>query len=465
MDKTTEILLSNNKYPAKAHAAKVASYLKSKSPSANGIIFLEGQKTRMIEDNDEPVPFRQRRYFFYLSGCNLPDSCLTYNIHTQHLTLFIPPIDPDSVIWSGLPLSPAQALQLYDVDDVRLTTDINAFLSSHDAGADRSRSCVWAIPEQVSDQITFLAFDRTEVAGLKAAIEACRVVKDAYEIALVRKANAVSALAHTAVLRAVKRAANERELEAVFLERCVATGAREQAYHAIVASGLNAATLHYQKNDEPLAGRRNLLLDAGAEWRCYASDVTRTFPLRGRFSAESRAIYDVVLRMQTECTAMLKAGVVWDDVHARAHEIAIEGLLDMGILKGGKTEIFEKRTSVAFFPHGLGHYLGMDTHDTGGHPDYEDPDAMFRYLRVRGPLPAGSIITVEPGIYFCRFIVEPYLGDPVHQEHIDKEVLERYWDVGGVRIEDNVLVTQNGYENLTTAVKDVAEMERIINSS
>ncbi|MCJ1420289.1 hypothetical protein MMC32_006646 [Xylographa parallela] len=464
MDKTTEILLSNNKYPAKAHAAKVASYLKSKSPSANGIIYLEGQKTRLIEDNDEPVPFRQRRYFFYLSGCNLPDSCLTYDIHTQHLTLFIPPIDPDSVIWSGLPVSPAQALQLYDVDDVRLTSDINTVLASHDAGADRARSCAWAIPAQVSDAITFLAFERIDATGLKAAIDACRVVKDAYEIALVRHANAVSAAAHTAVLRAVLRATNERELDAVFLERCVALGAREQAYHAIVAAGTNAATLHYQRNDAALAGKLNLLLDAGAEWRCYASDVTRTFPVRGRFSAESRAVYDVVLRMQRECTALITAGVVWDAVHARAHEVAIEGLLGLGILKGGKADIFAKRTSVAFFPHGLGHYLGMDTHDTGGGADYADPDGMFRYLRVRGPLPAGSVVTVEPGIYFCRFIVEPYLVDPVHKEHIDKEVLDRYWEVGGVRIEDNVLVTQDGYENLTTAVKDVEEMERIINS-
>ena len=287
----------------------------------------------------------------------------------------------------------------------------------------------------MSEHITFLAFDRTELSGLKEAIEECRVVKDEYEIALIRKANEVSAIAHTAVLKAVKRAKNERELEAVFLERCIANGSREQAYHGIVASGTNAATLHYQKNDEELNGRLNLLLDAGGEWRCYASDITRTFPINGSFSKESREIYDIVLRMQKECTEMLKEGVLWDDVHARAHEIAIEGLLNLGILSGGKKEIFEKRTSVAFFPHGLGHYLGMDTHDTGGHANYEDKDGMFRYLRVRGRLPAGSVITVEPGIYFCRFIVEPYLDDPVHKQYINKKILDRYWDVGGVRIE------------------------------
>lgn len=294
---------------------------------------------------------------------------------------------------------------------------------------------MWAIPEQVDDGVTFLGFERKRMQGLREAVEECRVTKDGYEVEMIRKANQVSEVAHTAVLKAVKHAKNERELEAIFLERCIANGCREQAYHGIVASGVNAATLHYQKNDEDLAGRLNLLLDAGGEWRCYASDITRTFPIQGTFTKESREIYDIVLRMQRECTEMLREGVVWDAVHARAHEVAIEGLLHIGIFKGEKAEIFEKRTSVAFFPHGLGHYLGMDTHDTGGHADYADADPMFRYLRVRGTLPAGCVITVEPGIYFCRFIVAPYLKDPVHQGIIDEKVLERYWDVGGVRIE------------------------------
>lgn len=332
-------------------------------------------------------------------------------------------------------MSPAEARKLYDVDDVRPSTDINVYLASHDAGADTSGSCVWAILEQISGHINFSTFERKDVTGLKEAIEECRVVKDDYEIALIRKANEVSTIAHTAVLKAVKHVKNERELEAVFLERCIANGCREQAYHGIFASGMNAATLHYQKNNEPLEGRLNLLLDAGGEHRCYASDITRTFPIGGRFSKESREIYEIVLRMQTECTQMLTDGVLWDDVHARAHEIAIDGLVRLGVLTGAKKEIFEKRTSVAFFPHGLGHYLGMDTHDTGGHANYNDPDGMFRYLRVRGRLPAGSVITMEPGIYFCRFIVEPYLDDPVHTGFIDREVLDRYWQVGGVRIE------------------------------
>lgn len=409
---------------------------------------------------------RQRRPFFYLSGCDLPDSCLTYNIATTELTLFIPPIEPDEVIWSGLPLSPSEALKKYDVDTVLPTTELNVSLASY--GNSKKPMTVFAIPEQVSEDVTFLGFAQTEFWILKKTIEVERVTKDIYEISLIAKANEVSALAHKAVLDQVEASSNERELEAAFIATCIARGCRDQAYPSIVASGTNAATLHYIKNDDPLQGRLNVLLDAGGEFRCYASDVTRTFPVSGSFSKESRIVYDIVDEMQSSCFKMLKAGVMWEDVHMNAHIVAIKGLKAGGLLKGDDKEIFDKRVSVAFFPHGLGHYLGMDTHDTGGTADYADPDMLFRYLRVRGKLPENSVITVEPGvcavhpgltsltwdqIYFCKFIINPYLQNPEQSRYIDETVLERFWDVGGVRIEDNVWITKDGYENLTTAPK------------
>ncbi|KAI9756311.1 MAG: hypothetical protein M4579_003903 [Chaenotheca gracillima] len=447
------------KYPAKAHAQKVVEYMKQQQSNVGGILYLEGQRTRMHEDNDQAQTFRQRRYFYYLTGCDVPDCHLIYDISTSKSTLFIPPLSPDEVIWSGLPLSPSEALSRYDVDDVRPSTEVNSFLVSLPV---KAKTAVWAIENQVSDHVTFLEFDRKDFALVKEAIEESRVVKDQYEIALTRRANEVTADAHKAVLKAARHAKNEQELEGLFVQRCMAEGCHEQAYPSIVASGENAATLHYQNCTDPLEGRWNLLVDAGAEYHCYASDVTRTFPLTGSFNKESRQIYDAVLRMQAECIEMLKDGVLWDDVHSHAHKVAIDALLEIGILKGGTAdEIFKARTSVAFFPHGLGHYLGMDTHDTGGHPNYNDKDSLFKYLRVRGKLPAGSIITVEPGIYFCRFIIEPYLKNPAHAKYIDQEVLNKYWAVGGVRIEDNVLITKDGYENLTTAVKEREEVESL----
>lgn len=215
-----------------------------------------------------------------MTGCDVPDSYFTFDISTGISTLFIPPIDPESVIWSGLPLSEENALELYDVDKVQTTNEVNAFLVSL-----HNKKAVWAIANQVSEHVTFLEFDEKDFTLLKEAIEECRVVKDAYEIALTKKANEISTIAHTAVLKAVKHAKNERELEALFIERCIANGAREQAYHSIVASGTAAATLHYVKNYEPLAGKLNLLLDAGGEYQCYASDIVSLIliltPMRG----------------------------------------------------------------------------------------------------------------------------------------------------------------------------------------
>ena len=252
-----------------------------------------------------------------------------------------------------------------------------------------------------------------------------------------------------------------------------------------------------------------MLVDAAAEFNCYAADVTRTYPLSASgFDSESESIYIVVQSMQTAALAMLHAGVSWEAVHLKAHEVCIEGLLALGILKGKKEDILEARTSAAFFPHGLGHYLGMDTHDSGGNPNYEDKDAFFKYLRVREAVPEGAVVTVEPGVYFCRYIVDGYLKDERQRGFIDEEVLERYWEVGGVRIEgefgpfflfflgagdreweemrlevlifyfkcccwsglslllsitDDVLITKDGYENLTTAPKGIPEIMEAIN--
>ncbi|PWY63905.1 putative Xaa-Pro aminopeptidase pepP [Aspergillus heteromorphus CBS 117.55] len=457
------------KYPAKAHARRVAERLQASGYGRRGVIYLEAQKTRLIEDNDEAMPFRQRRPFFYLSGCPLPDSYLIYNIGSDELTLFIPPIDPENVIWSGLPMSVAEALRLYDVDNVMLTPEVNATLASIASG-DGGKAVAFAITGQISEEIKLQGFFETNTSILNGVIGDTRVVKDGYEIALLRKANDISAKAHIAAIKASQTAVNEREIEAAFIAACIANGARDQAYHPIVACGQNGATLHYGGNDADLADpvtkqkKPSVLIDAGAEYRTYCADITRVFPLGGKFTLEARQVYQIVLQMQMETIAMLKEGVQWEDVHTHAHRVAIQGLRKLGILRGPEDELFDKRISVAFFPHGLGHYLGMDTHDTGGNPNYGDNDSMFKYLRVRGCLPAGSVITVEPGIYFCRFIIKPFLESHETSKYIDTEVLERYWNVGGVRIEDNVHITKHGYENLTTAPKAFEEVEVLASS-
>ncbi|KHN97111.1 Peptidase M24, structural domain protein [Metarhizium album ARSEF 1941] len=447
------------KYPAKAHAKRVVDLIRKTKPDTNGVIYLEARNTKLLEDSDSPEHFRQRRYFYYLTGCNLADCSFAYDMQTSRSILFIPPVDPEDVIWSGLPVSIDQALSRYDVDEVKFTTDVNATLT-HLAKQGPS-STVFAIANQVSDNVTFLAFGSNDFDTVKKAIETSRVVKDEFEVAMIQKANHISSIAHKAVIERSKTAATEQELYATFLERCVSHAAPEMAYHPILAAGKAAATLHYVDNNAPLSGKQNLLIDAGCEWNNYASDITRTFPLTGKFTKESRNIYDIVLRMQKECIELIKGGMLWDDLHLHAHKVAIDGLLALGILKGDAREILDARTSAAFFPHGLGHHLGMDTHDTGGNPNPNDKDKLFRYLRLRGHVPAGAVVTVEPGIYFCDFIIKPYLDDPIHNKFIDAAVLDRYWDVGGVRIEDNIHVRENGHVNLTTAIKEVSEVEAV----
>ncbi|PNS16338.1 hypothetical protein CAC42_6445 [Sphaceloma murrayae] len=468
----------NGKYPAKAHARKVAEWIRSharpkgtngstngsteSSPAGtiSGIIYLEGQKTHMVEDDDQTVHFTQRRHFYYLSGCNLPDSHLAYDIERDHLTLFIPPIDADSVIWSGLPELPKDALQKYEIDACQTTDEINAYLSSV-----ASKSTIYTISEQVSKSISFSSFQNVNATTLKKAIDYCRVTKDDFEISLIRHANLISSSAHRNVMRMVKQAKNEEEIMGAFIGTCISNGGREQAYHCICASGTSAATLHYVHNDLTLSKKLNLLIDAGCEYSCYCADITRTYPLNGTFTKESREIYDLVDKMQNECMVMLRGGVRWEEVHTKAHTVAIDGLLKLGILKGDNKEIFDSRVSTCFLPHGLGHYLGMNTHDSGGDANYEDPDPMFRYLRIRGTVPAGAVVTNEPGIYFCRFIIEPALKDPKLGKYIDEKVLESYWNVGGVRIEDDIWIKEDGWENLTTAPRGWEEIEGLINGS
>ncbi len=263
------------KYPGKAHAKRVAEYIRARAPAeatANGVIYLEGRADGQLEeDSDEPVPFRQRRAFFYLTGVDAAGCSLVYDLAADRSTLFIPPVDPESVVWSGLPLSPAEALERYDVDAVLPSTELNPQLAQ--IGGERSDATVFAIANRVADAVTFLEFAGTDLKLLAEAIDECRVVKDAYEVALIRRANIISGAAHRAVLEKTRGAGNEYVLEGVFIGECLKSGAKKQAYPSIVASGRAAATLHYVHNDKDLAGKDLLLLDAGAEWMNYASDI------------------------------------------------------------------------------------------------------------------------------------------------------------------------------------------------
>lgn len=253
-------------------------------------------------------------------------------------------------------------------------------------------------------------------------MDQARVVKTDYEVNLIRKACRISSAAHRKVAANLLGMRNEQEIEAVFVAVSTSRGAHAQAYPIIAGAGSNASTLHYEANDKPLAGKQLVVVDAGCEWECYASDITRTLPISGSFSEEAAAIYSIVEQMQEECIARIKPGCIYYSLHLHAADVAIQGLLKLGILKGSFEEIQKAGTVAAFFPHGLGHHVGLEVHDVtgaerllmrtgmrmeGGKREMVTPTVLASLRKMsaapppykgRQALKTNMIVTVEPGM-------------------------------------------------------------------
>lgn len=333
---------------------------------AEGLVYLPGAPARNNEDSDMPAPFRQRRYFYYLSGCPEPDCHLTYDIKRDILTLFIPRVNPARVIWNGRGSTPAEALDKYDIDQVFYADQLELWIKDwfQHYRYDASQRLFVLHKEQIPHSTSPWPVDSM---SLQPAMNQCRMIKDEHEISLIRKANDISSKAHKQVLASVTDFTNEAQVEGLFLNVCVSHQAKQQAYDPIAASGPNAGTLHYDANNQDFGDRQLICLDAGCEFDLYASDITRTFPLSGSWpSKEAEHVYKLVERMQEACIQKLAPGVRYLDLHILAHQIAIDGLLKLGILHNGtREEIYKAGTSKAFFPHGLGHHVGLEVHDVG----------------------------------------------------------------------------------------------------
>ncbi|KAJ5767395.1 uncharacterized protein N7511_005011 [Penicillium nucicola] len=458
---------SCDKYPAKHHARNVARKLKASS----GLIFLSGQPTINLRDSDQSRPFRQRRYFYYLSGVNEPDCSLTYDIQQDLLTLYVPDFDLHRAIWMGPTLSRETALDQYDVDRVHYQSALREGIQSwlHE----RKQGSELYLVHQSEKPVPLPADAPLDLEKLMPAMDAARGIKDEYEIRMIRQANKVSGLAHREILKRIQTFTNESEIEGSFLDTCVSHGARNQAYQIIAASGPNAAVLHYDRNNETLHKKPLVCLDAGAEWNCYASDVTRTFPLSGEWPSDyARDIYNLVERMQEECIRGMRKGVRYLSLHTLAHDIAIEGLQALGVLKTGSiSEIRQSGASKVFLPHGLGHHVGLEVHDVSeksimafGSSQAPWATTCLSPCTASAPvLEEGMVITVEPGLYFSPLALADARKQPFAR-FIDFDVADQYVHIGGVRIEDDILVTATGYENLTTAPKG-DEMLAIIRGS
>ncbi|CAI4038721.1 hypothetical protein SMKI_06G0670 [Saccharomyces mikatae IFO 1815] len=454
--------IRKDKYPAKEHNLRVKELLferNSRLSEGFTAFFIAGEELEGNKYCDTTREFRQNRYFYYLSGVDIPCSMLLFNCSTDKLTLFLPNIDEEDVMWSGMPLSLDEAMRVFDIDEALYISELESkfkelkdftiFTTDLDNVHNKNieELLIPANPD------FFYAMDET------------RVIKDWHEIECIRKACQISDNSHLAVMSALPIELNELQMQAEFEYHATRQGGRSLGYDPICCSGPACGTLHYIKNSEDIKGKHSILIDAGAEWRQYTSDITRCFPTSGKFTVEHREVYETVLDMQNQAMKQIKPGAKWDDLHALTHKILIRHFLSMGIFKKefSEDEIFKRRASCAFYPHGLGHMLGLDVHDVGGNPNYDDSDPMFKYLRIRRTLKENMVVTNEPGCYFNQFLIKEFLEKhPERLELVDMNVLKKYMYVGGVRIEDDILVTKDGYENLTSITSDPAEIERIV---
>lgn len=390
-----------------------------------------------IRNRDCEYPFRQDSYFGYLTGFNEPNAALLLvkQAGEGHTSLFLRPRDPEQETWTGKRLGVAAAPKRLFLDSAFKINDLDAVLGKTLENLGAFFYCpqhqIWG-NALLSEQINIeLAQD------WQPWLDEMRLIKSNNEIRLMQQAAQISAFGHIRAMQQTYPNRMEYEIEAELLHEFARFGARFAAYNSIVASGENACILHYTENDQVLRNGDLLLIDAGCEFAMYAGDITRTFPINGCFSAPQREIYELVLQAQKQAIALLTIGTTLGEVEQEVIRIITAGLLTLGILQGELNQLIEQKAYRAFYMHGLGHWLGLDVHDVGNYGENKNR-----------PLQEGMVLTVEPGIY-----ISPEADVPPQYKGI------------GVRIEDNILITEYGNKILTAAVpKEIIEIENLMNS-
>lgn len=428
-----------------------------------------------IRNDDVPHPFRQDSDFHFLTGYTEPDAVALFDPAADApYTLFVRPRDPEAEAWTGRRAGVDGARDRFGADAAYPLAELADVLRLRLAGR-RSVGYVLggSLDAQVLGAIRAVR-DFAERSGVEAPLEIVdirsvlhelRLVKSAPEIEALREACRISALAHVEAMRFAAPGRTERQVQAALEYVFGVMGAERVGYGSIVAGGDNACILHYVENDAVLVDGDLLLIDAAAEYRHLTSDITRTFPVNGRFSGPQREIYELVLRAQREVVAMCRPGLPFSDMHARAVDVLSTGLVELGLLPGSPEEVVAKGWYRQFFFHGTGHWLGIDVHDAG-----------TSRIGVAGrPLEPGMAFTVEPGLYLSRDRATLTLShaeyDPDERARLTfergregarAEVARREAEAGtleyavptrylgvGVRIEDDLLITADGYENLS----------------
>ena len=402
-----------------------------------------------VRSRDTYFPYRQDSNFFYLTGFHEPEAVLVLipKRPQGQFILFCRERDRSREIWDGRRAGPEGAREQYGADDAFPIDDIDEILPGLLEGRDRvyyalgrnrtfdTRLLDWI--DGIRARARSGAVPPDEFVDLDHLLHEARLFKTATELKVMRKAGAISARAHCRAMRAARPGLYEYQLQAEIEHAFASEGARHPAYGSIVGGGANACVLHYVENSAPLQDGDLVLIDAGCELEHYAADITRTFPVNGKFSAPQQALYEVVLAAQLAAIEAARAGNHWDEPHRVTVKIITQGLVDLGLLKGNVEDLIARNAYTDFYMHRAGHWLGMDVHDVG---DYK-VDNAWRLLEP------GMVMTVEPGIY-----VAP-----------DNRKVAKKWRGIGIRIEDDVVITRKGPEVLTAGVpKTVADIERLM---
>lgn len=423
------------------------------------VVYMRGGELMYRYNTDYEFPFRQESNFWYLTGVNEPDFHLILDLKTQEYHLFAPNRDAQYAVWHGRVKSKEQYREEYNPDHLHYDSALPEVLRELDP------ETIYCLDEE---QAEFLEkFDRDtpiDLDVLPEAITHCRVFKSDWELDLMRKAAEVNNIAHTEVLKALKPGMHEYELKAVFDYHQIKHGLMQDAYNGIFASGPNSAILHYVENDRKIEDGDLFLIDAGFEYQGYSSDYTRTYPANGSFTDTQAEIYDAVLAAQKEVIEKIEPEIKMENLHIQAARIMMQGLKDAGLVSGSVDDLMDNDIFALFFPHGLGHFLGLDTHDVGGYPKgVEKIDRPgIKYLRLRRSLQPGMVVTIEPGLYIVPALLKPALEDMNVAAFLNKEKIEELYGFGGIRIEDNIIVTEDGYENVTDVPKERDEIEKIM---
>lgn len=398
---------------------------------------------------DTEYHYRQDSDFLYLSGFEEPQAVLVLIPGRDHgeYVLFVRERNREREIWDGYRAGPEGACSEFEADDAFPIDDIDEILPGLLEGKQRvyySMGKDSEFDKHVMDWVNTIrakvrsgATPPGEFLDLSHFLNDMRLFKSAAELRVMKEAGEISARAHVRAMKASKPGVMEYQLEAEILHEFQMSGARFPAYNSIVGGGKNGCILHYIENSAPLRNGDLVLIDAGCELDYYAADITRTFPVNGKFSPEQKALYEICLQAQLEAIAECKPGKHWNDPHEATVRVITSGLVKIGLLEGDVDELIKSEAYKEFYMHRAGHWLGMDVHDVG---DYK----VGGEWRVLEP---GMVMTVEPGIY-----VAP-----------DNERVAKKWRGIGIRIEDDVAITKDGNEVLTKDVpKTVAEIEALM---